>query len=146
MSKLILTTPPAEKAAWEIFEDDDEKLGLARGFVAEKRTMPAREHLQGFARSQGKSLPFSAVATTLKTFRTKLMDGIVNTNVKVCDAYNAESTGTLRAWSEKNDRWSIDFWTKDGKRFNFTSAKQPVIEVQKSLGLGLSPLESILIV
>merc|ERR1712226_352421 len=35
MNKIRMTAPPGDKAAWEIFEDDDEKLNLARGFIAE---------------------------------------------------------------------------------------------------------------
>jgi len=127
LSKLVLSHPP-DKAVWEIFEDDDEKLRLARSCMGEKKRLPTKEQLQAFARGQGKPLKYAEVAPLMKSFRSLVVGAAVDTNVLVEDQYATLTRGDLRAWSEQNEHWNLDVWPSLMKRFNFASDKQPVIE------------------
>jgi len=145
MAEIKLQSPPKDKAAWEIFVDEKdekntERLNMGRGFVAEKKVLPTKEHLQNYARSNGTPIPFSAVATTMQNFRKLLMDCAVGTEVCILDSSLTEYKGSMKAWAEKNERWQIDFWTADGQsRYNFTLAKQPKIEVSEAFAEWIKP-------
>mmetsp|Transcript_148349 Transcript_148349/g.413260 ORF Transcript_148349/g.413260 Transcript_148349/m.413260 type:complete len:1150 (+) Transcript_148349:72-3521(+) len=140
LARLLLTTPP-EKAVWEVFDFEDERSTLARAFMADNKRLPTKEQLQSFARSRGKPIPYSAVATVVKDFRGRLVGAAVNSQVTVCDTYGAEFPGCLRAWSEKNERWNLDVWKGGDTRYNFASDKQPIIEVSAEFATWLHPPE-----
>lgn len=141
MSKLELVASP-EKAVWEVFDDDNVQMMLVRGFIASKRRLPTKEQLQSFAREQGKQLPYSAVAPLVKEFRSKMLDSVVNLQVLVTDTYGVSTSGCMRAWMEKNDRWSLDVWPTGDMRFNFSADKQPIIEASEEFAAWLRPSET----
>lgn len=140
LSRLLLTNPP-DVAAWEVFENDDERASLIRGYLASSKRLPTKEQLQSFAKGRGKPIPYSAVAPLVKDFRAKLLGAAVNTQVTVYDAYGAPFEGSLRAWSEKNERWSLDVWLPNYTRFNFMADKQPIIEVSDEVAAWQQPPE-----
>ena len=53
LTKIELNEPPAEKAAWELFPQDDEKLSSLCLAVSEARQLPTRERFQAFAKGKG---------------------------------------------------------------------------------------------
>lgn len=143
MSRLLLKDAPAKPAS-EVF-GDDERLGLVRKHIAEKGMLPASQALQAWAKGQGTSIPYSAVKPLLEDFRTKLLNATIERQqqVSVQDMYGAEFSGSLRAWTERNGSWSLDVWPSGDRRFNFTSDKQPTIEVSGSFKDWLQlPVES----
>jgi len=138
LSRLMLSGLP-DKAMWEVFEDNDERAALIRGYVADAKRLPTKEQIQSFARGQGKPIPYSAVATVFKDFRAKLVGAAVGSQVVVYDVYGADFPGCLRAWAEKNERWSLDIWPAGDTRYNFTADKQPIIEVSEEFAAWLNP-------
>jgi len=128
LAKFILTSPP-DKAVWEVFDPENERSGIVQGHMAESKRLPTKEQLQSLARKQGKPIPYSAVATVFKDFRVCLVNAGLNGKIIAVDAYGVEHVGNMRAWSEKNERWSLDVWTDDNLRYSFNSVKQPIIEV-----------------
>jgi hypothetical protein len=128
LSRVVLQEAP-EAAVWEVFEDDNEQLKLAKELTAKSKRLPTKEQLQANAKAAGKPLKYSEVAPLISTFTKKLFDSAKHTQILVVDAYNAEETGTMREWSEKNQNWKLDVWPDDDRRFNYTLNKQPVIEV-----------------
>jgi len=144
ISRLVLTAPP-DAAAWEVFDEDDERTALVRSYLTASRRLPTKEQLQSFARGRGKSLPYSAVAPLTKSFRAKLLDAVLGCQVEAFDTYGAAFPGTLRAWSEKNEHWCLDVWQTEGDaacaRFNFVADKQPAIEVSQDVAAWQQPLD-----
>ena len=104
---------------------------MVRGYVADSKKLPTTSQIQSFAKNNGKSIAYSVVGPLLKTFRDSLLNAALQTEVTVADGSLVETQGTLRKWSEKNESWSLDIWTADLKRYNFTSSKQPSIEVSE---------------
>lgn len=141
LSKLTLTNFP-DKAVWEVFEDDDKHLRLARSFVHANKRLPTKEQLQNYGKSVGQPLAYSAVAPLIKDFRTKLMNSVVGHFVSVEDSYGVHLEGSLRTWSEKNERWTLDVWPSGDSRLNCTADKQPIIEVSPAFAQWIEPGET----
>lgn len=141
LSGLLLSTAP-DSAVWEVFDEEDERVLLVRGYVANSRRLPTKDQLQSYAKGRGKSLPYSAVAPLTKAFGTKLLNAMLYGQVTCTDAYGAAFEGTLRNWSEKNERWSLDVWQSDGTRFNFVADKQPTIETSQELATWLQVVDT----
>merc|ERR1719240_1633402 len=40
LARLTLVNPPADKKAWEVFEDDDDKMNIARTSTADSKRLP----------------------------------------------------------------------------------------------------------
>lgn len=131
MSRIVLTSAPS-RAVSEVFGEGDLRMGLVRKNIVEHKRLPTHQALQAWAKGQGEPLPYSAVAPLMKSVRAKVMDAAISQQVNVVDAYGAEMIGTLRAWCEKNESWSIDVWRSSDERFNFTADHQPIIEVSDS--------------
>jgi len=143
LSRCIFKEPP-ENPAWDgTFEDDDEKSNLARGVTSQQKRLPTKEQLQNAAKSAGKPLKFSEVAPLLKDFRAKLFNVAKSCGVEIFDAYNASYEGTLHAWSEKNENWTIDvFQEEENRLLRFSLNKQPVIEFDDAFVEWLKPNEA----
>jgi len=139
LAKLSLTNPPEDKAAYDVFDDDNEQITLARGCIAGTKRLPTNQQLQAFFKNAGKSLKFSDVAPLVKAFRAKLLDSAKNTKVTVGDAYGTDEVGMLRGWTEKNDRWNLDVWPAPDQRFDYAAAKQPIIEISDEYAAWLKP-------
>merc|ERR1719491_1048181 len=92
---------------------------LMRKNVASTKRFPTKEQLQSFAKKEGITLKFSEVAPLIAEFRTKLMDAFVEKKVTVSDPFNTATTGTLSAYSVKNDKWLMDIWPDENSRFFF---------------------------
>mmetsp|Transcript_56223 Transcript_56223/g.174366 ORF Transcript_56223/g.174366 Transcript_56223/m.174366 type:complete len:487 (+) Transcript_56223:2056-3516(+) len=140
LSRLVITHPP-EKPVYEVFDLEDDRATAARAFTAENKRLPTKEQLQSFARGRGKSIPYSAVASVQKDFRMKLLNAAVNSSVAVYDSYGADYEGSFRAWTEKNERWMLDVWQGSDSRYNFSSDKQPILEVSAEFAAWLNPPE-----
>eukprot|EP00419_Tripos_fusus_P029980 CAMPEP_0172726966 /NCGR_PEP_ID=MMETSP1074-20121228/91407_1 /TAXON_ID=2916 /ORGANISM="Ceratium fusus, Strain PA161109" /LENGTH=1140 /DNA_ID=CAMNT_0013554071 /DNA_START=72 /DNA_END=3494 /DNA_ORIENTATION=+ len=141
LSRLVMSNVP-DVPAWEVFDDDDHRTALIRSYVASSKRLPTREQLQSFARARGQPIPYSAVATVVKDFRSKLLGAAVNSHVACFDTYGAAFPGELRNWCEKNERWSIDVWqAQEMRRFNFISEKLPILEVSAEVAAWQQPSE-----
>eukprot|EP00413_Alexandrium_margalefii_P036355 CAMPEP_0204590370 /NCGR_PEP_ID=MMETSP0661-20131031/49746_1 /ASSEMBLY_ACC=CAM_ASM_000606 /TAXON_ID=109239 /ORGANISM="Alexandrium margalefi, Strain AMGDE01CS-322" /LENGTH=772 /DNA_ID=CAMNT_0051600393 /DNA_START=12 /DNA_END=2330 /DNA_ORIENTATION=- len=140
LARLVLTHAP-EKPVYEVFDLEDDRATAARAFTAENKRLPTKEQLQSFARGRGKSIPYSAVASVQKDFRMKLLNAAVNSSVAVYDSYGADYEGSFRAWTEKNERWMLDVWQGSDSRYNFSSDKQPILEVSAEFAAWLNPPE-----
>jgi len=138
LTKFVLSSPP-DKAVWEVFDPEDERSAILQGHIAESKRLPTKEQLQSIARSKGKPIPYSAVATVFKDFRVHLVNAGLSGKIAAHDAHLVEYVGNLRAWTEKNDRWTLDVWTDDNLRYNFSSDKQPIIEVSTDFAAWLKP-------
>jgi len=131
IGRLVLTKAPSE-AVWEIFDDDDEKLKLVRSFISDpdkNHRLPTRDQLQSFAKSKGQPLPYREVAPLVKEFGKKLLDSAKMTQVIVFDTFGKEFKGTLCDWKESNHSWKFEIRPDERRRFDFTSSKDPVVEV-----------------
>lgn len=140
LQKLSLTSPPST-AVWEVFEDDNVQFKVVRAFLGANKRMPSREQLQTFARGQGTSLAYSAVAPLVKDFQGRLLKAWVGLQVSCTDPYGTSSPGVLKNWTEKNDRWNLDVWPSEGVRFNFQSDKAPILEISEEVATWLKPRE-----
>eukprot|EP00929_Paragymnodinium_shiwhaense_P037631 TRINITY_DN20012_c0_g2_i1.p1 TRINITY_DN20012_c0_g2~~TRINITY_DN20012_c0_g2_i1.p1 ORF type:complete len:1125 (-),score=293.13 TRINITY_DN20012_c0_g2_i1:277-3651(-) len=130
LQKLRLDTPPG-RAAWEVFDDDDEKFWVTRNSTCSSGKVPTKEQLQAFAKTAGKPLKFSEVAPLLKEFKTKLLNSFLETPVMVTDIYGTEAEGVLSDWTETNEKWYLDVWPSEESRFAFRSDKAISIEVSE---------------
>jgi len=140
ISKVTLVNPPT-KARWEVWEDDDTKSKLVCAQTSEAKRLPTKEQVQAYAKSKGAPLKYSDVAPLAKGFRCKLLDAVVQTQVVVVDKYEKETKGTLRGWTEKNERFSFDVLIDSSTRFNCTATKQPIIEIGDDFAAWLKPGE-----
>jgi hypothetical protein len=138
LSRIILRKAP-DQAMWEIFDPENVQLTLAREFTAKKKMMPSKEQLQANAREAGKPLKYAEVAPLVVDFRKKLLDAVTHCQIAAYDDYETEEWGDMRGWTEKNDHWSLDVWTEDGRRLNFKSQKHPKIEVTAEFAAWLAP-------
>jgi len=138
LSRLLLSSSP-EKAVSEFFDDGDANLNIIRAYVASNKKLPTPEQLRSYAKSQSTPLKYSVVAPLIKDFREKIVSSTVKTDVTVADDYYVETVGNLRGWSQKNENWSLDVWPSATERFNFMSAKQPIIEVSDAFAEWLRP-------
>jgi len=118
--KLILEGEP-EKAAWEIFDDDNVGFKIMRKFMSEKRIAPTREQLQAFGRVNEVQLTYAQAAPLMVDFRKKLLQNMVGCTVTCMDEQQHSEKGSLRSWKEKNDRLTVEVQTEN--RFEFQSAK-----------------------
>jgi hypothetical protein len=137
LSRVILTNAPDKKLS-EVF-GQDERVALVRKHIFENKVLPKHEVMQAWAKAQGKPLPYSAVKPLLEDVRSRLLDAAKNQTVGVWDAYGAEFSGTMRAWSVDGANWLVDVWPSSSQRFHFTSDKQPTIEVAGSFREWLQP-------
>merc|ERR1712228_151629 len=137
-SRLVISKPPY-KAAGEAFDEDDERLSLARLLAAETGRLPTRQQLQTFVKSKGKTIPYSAAAALVKSLCSKLFNAIARTEVTAISPDQTEYTGRFNAWSEKSDRWRLDIWVGRGSRFDFVAGHQPVVEISGELKEWLLP-------
>lgn len=141
LAGILISVPPQGKAAWEVFANDCEKMTLVRGAMASTKTLPTNTQLQAHAKSAGTPLKFAEVAPIAKSFRAKLLNAVVNTQITLTDAYGAKSEGMLRAWTEKNESWHLDVFPAPNQRFDFESPKQPKIEISDEFAEWLKPQE-----
>jgi len=139
LAKLVLSNPPEDKAAFDVFEDDNEQLTIARKCIASSKRLPTNQQLQAFFKNEGKALKFAEVAPLVKAFRAKLLDSAKNTKVTVGDTYGTDTEGMFRAWTEKNDRWNLDIWPAPDQRFDYAAAKQPIIEISDEYAEWIKP-------
>jgi len=138
LSKLLLPEPP-EQPAYEVFEDDNTKYNLIRRAVAETRRLPTKEQLQIFAKKEGLPLKFSEVAPLIANFRKKLLDAFVEKKVTIVSGHTDSYTGTLSAWSVKNEKWLLDVWPASDRRYHFRAdVRQPSLEVSSSVAKWLA--------
>jgi len=141
LSRLVVSNVP-DVPVWEVFNDEDERTSLIRSYVAASKRLPTREQLQSFARARGQPIPYSAVATVVKDFRSRLLSAAINSHVACFDTYATAFPGCLRNWCEKNERWSIDIWqAEEMRRFNFVSEKLPILEVSAEVAAWQQPSE-----
>mmetsp|Transcript_38102 Transcript_38102/g.118464 ORF Transcript_38102/g.118464 Transcript_38102/m.118464 type:complete len:669 (+) Transcript_38102:65-2071(+) len=129
LSAVRLAAAPAKPAS-EIFSEDAEMMGIVRGYCAEKGQLPTNEQLQAFAKSQGKSIPFSKVAPVMKAFSTKLLDAAVGLKISLADAYGSESMGEFREWKENKGAWTFVAKLDEGSLTPYATKKQPPIRIQ----------------
>jgi len=133
LGKVLLEIPP-DAAAYDIYEDDNEKITLLRKTLAANKKMPTKEQLQGYAKKEGIALKFAEVAPLLVEFRQKLLDAFVEKKIKVCDPFGTETEGTLSAWTVKNEKWLLDMWPDAQNRFYFKAeSKPPSLEVSDAV-------------
>jgi len=118
--KLTLEGEP-EKAAWEIWDDDNQSFIMMRRFMSERKIAPTREQLQAFARVHEVKLSYAEVAPLMIEFRKKLLDNMVGVVVTCMDEQQHTEKGALRSWKEKNDRLQCEVQAEG--RFVFTSVK-----------------------
>jgi len=141
LARVKLEIKPPTKAAWEIFDDDNGEVALVRLFIADRKAMPTKDQLQKFTSSQyNKALKYKVIAPLIRDCRQKLLDAFVNREVTLLENASPFS-GSLRSWTEKNDRFSFDLWTKGGGRFNFTTQAQLIIDVSDELADWIRPEE-----
>eukprot|EP00811_Abedinium_folium_P036388 NODE_90_length_3745_cov_5.849917.p1 GENE.NODE_90_length_3745_cov_5.849917~~NODE_90_length_3745_cov_5.849917.p1 ORF type:complete len:712 (-),score=142.63 NODE_90_length_3745_cov_5.849917:536-2671(-) len=132
---LMLSNVP-EESSWELFDDADARVTVLRNFIADQCKMPTNQQLQIASKAAGLSLKFSEFAPLIKDFRSKLLSTSLNHVIECADAYGSRYPGTLRAWTEKNDKWNIDFWpsnTERAERWNFTSNRAISFEITRLL-------------
>jgi len=140
LARVRLEVPPPTKAAWEVFDDDNGEVALVRLFIAERRALPTKDQLGKFTPQYGKKLAYKVIAPLIKQARQTLFDAFVNREVTLLEN-NTPFIGTLRAWVEKNERFSFDLWTKDGKRWDFTTQSQLNVDVSEELAAWIRPEE-----
>jgi len=128
-----------EDGSWEVFDNENENLNVVRNYVEEHQKLPTNQQLQTAAKAAGISLKYNQIAPLIKEFRTKLLNTSVNQQVELTDAYGTQSIGTLRSWTEKNEKWSLDFWPSPQEHNNFTSAQSPIFEVSAEIAAWLKP-------
>lgn len=160
LNSIVVVSPPQEKTSSDTFcVRGDEAVHTCAGdpvvkqqaacmaslkaivcdHVAQTRRLPTKELLQALARRSGQSLTYALAAQCVNEFRARLLDVAVGLQVQVTDANLAEFTGVLKAWSEKNHRWSFDVWPAADRRLNFASERQPAIEVSEEFAAWLRP-------
>lgn len=128
LGQLMLRGNP-DVPAWSAEQDCAR---VVRGYVLQNMKLPTTPQLQSYAKSTGTAtVSYSTAAPLLKECRCRMLDAAVCVEVVVTDVFGKESLGTLRSWSEVNDRWTLDIWAEDGKRYAFRSDKEPSISVSE---------------
>eukprot|EP00930_Biecheleria_cincta_P060550 TRINITY_DN46197_c0_g1_i1.p1 TRINITY_DN46197_c0_g1~~TRINITY_DN46197_c0_g1_i1.p1 ORF type:complete len:947 (+),score=202.88 TRINITY_DN46197_c0_g1_i1:35-2842(+) len=133
LRRLVLQSPPATSAS-EVFQEDADasRKKVVRSFVAQHLKLPTTSQLQAFAKSNGTPLKYSEVAPVLKDFRTWILNAAKDTEVTVADAFEVDTTGKMKAWSESNGNWSLDIWTAGKKRYAYKANSEPALLVSEA--------------
>eukprot|EP00405_Crypthecodinium_cohnii_P009435 CAMPEP_0206438026 /NCGR_PEP_ID=MMETSP0324_2-20121206/11376_1 /ASSEMBLY_ACC=CAM_ASM_000836 /TAXON_ID=2866 /ORGANISM="Crypthecodinium cohnii, Strain Seligo" /LENGTH=1006 /DNA_ID=CAMNT_0053905389 /DNA_START=57 /DNA_END=3077 /DNA_ORIENTATION=+ len=137
LNSITIVKVPSSSAA-DLFKSGDEKLSTARLFTCEKKRLPMKDQLQLFAKNRGQPLKYSEVAPLVRSLRKILLDGVVGLQIIAVDSTNKKTEGVLKAWSEKNDRWSVDV-ESEGQLIRYSSPKDPVLEVSLEVAEWLAP-------
>merc|ERR1719343_210449 len=136
LAKLFIDKPP-DQAVWEVFEDDDMPLSIARSFISQKNKLPKSDQLQKFAQKQGTPLQYKQIAPLIMDVRKRILTSLINSQV-YCFEGTAQFLGTLAGYTEKNSRYAFELLTKSGKiQFNATS--DPTIEVSVNFAQWILP-------
>jgi hypothetical protein len=103
-------------------------------YVARYQKLPSFTQLQNYVRNAGAKPPLHREAMPmLKECRGKLLDAALLGNVAVTDAFGTVVEGVLRSWSERNDAWTCEVCTEDGRRYGFQSRHaEPAMAVSES--------------
>lgn len=136
---MYLKQPP-DVAPWEIFDEDDSCVHYIRTYVGQHAQVPSKDKLQKFCKANGINLQYKVIAKVIVQFRKILISAYANREVELIENVTP-FVGVLRGWDEKNDRFSFDLWTREGKRFNFMSSGQPCIQVSEYVAKWLAPEE-----
>mmetsp|Transcript_17402 Transcript_17402/g.41247 ORF Transcript_17402/g.41247 Transcript_17402/m.41247 type:complete len:937 (-) Transcript_17402:65-2875(-) len=132
LSRLVLLTPP-QKPLSEMSGSQEPSQRAVQGFVAAHRKFPTPTQLQAYGKSNGMPLKYSELSPALQEFLASVLDAARGTEVTVADAFEVDTSGTMKSWSIKNSNWSLDIWTSD-KRFLYKSpaGKQPSVTISES--------------
>lgn len=122
-----------EKAVWEVLDDDNAKINLARKYTCSRRQLPNRQHLQAWAKSQGEPLKYSEVAPLVKQFNAMFTDAMLGMPIKCQDNVNKTYEGILVAWSERNFRYHFDVKSRTERWAFETEHKPPNFEISEDL-------------
>jgi len=122
LAKLVLSNPPEDKAAFDVFEDDNEQLTIARKCIASSKRLPTNQQLQAFFKNEGKALKFAEFAPLVKAFRSKLLDSAKNTKVTLATL----TAPTRRACSAHGQRKMIGGTLTSGQRLTSASTMRPL--------------------
>lgn len=128
-----------EDGSWEVFDNENQNMNVVRNYVAEHKSLPTNQQLQSAAKANGISLKYNEVAPLIKDFRTKLLNTSTTQKIELTDTYGKLVIGTLRSWTEKNNKWSLDFWPTPNEHNNFTAAKAPKFGVSAEVASWLKP-------
>lgn len=105
--------------------------------VSEHCTIPSSRQLQSADEVAGSPLKYKEVAPLIKDLRTNLLNTSVSQKVELIDIFSLLKIGTLQSWTEKNDNWSMDFWSSPEKHHNFTTARTRSVEVSTKVAAWL---------
>lgn len=131
LRRVMLTTPPSNDQA--LPQDGPQR--VVQGFVVAHRKFPTASQLQNYAKG---ALKYSESAPALRDYRAAVLNMAKGTQVTVADAFEVDVTGTMKAWSIENDKWTLDIWVEE-KRFSYksTAGKEVALSVSDNFAAWL---------
>lgn len=126
---IVLNDPPTDKASFEVFPAEDEKLTKIREFLSEQKVVPNSTILQNHMKKVNCSLKFSEVGPVLKDIRTKLLDSGKGKEVCCTDSTGKDTVGVLKGYEGANKNWKLDVMAGTAKRFSFETTNDPEIRL-----------------
>jgi len=128
-----------EDGSWEVFDNENQSMNTVRNYVSSHRNLPTNQQLQSAAKAAGISLKYNEVVPLIKDFRAKLLNTSTTQKIELTDTYGTLKIGTLRSWTEKNEKWALDFWPNPNEHNNFTASKAPKFQVSEEVAAWLKP-------
>merc|ERR1712232_709332 len=130
----VLASASTSAGASEAEEEDVAEAPVARtsgsqpsrdvihDYVVRYERLPSFTQLQTYLRNAGATPPTHKEAMPiLKDCRGRLLDAAVLSNVGVTDVFGTVTSGVLRSWTERNDVWTLEVASDDGRRYAFQS-------------------------
>merc|ERR1712232_442845 len=130
----VLASASTSAGASEAEEEDMAEAPVARtsgsqpsrdvihDYVVRYERLPSFTQLQTYLRNAGATPPTHKEAMPiLKDCRGRLLDAAVLSNVGVTDVFGTVTSGVLRSWTERNDVWTVEVGSDDGRRYAFQS-------------------------
>lgn len=124
LSQLSLQASPAAPAT-DFFSDSSPQHGVLRAYMAQNLQLPTTVQLQHYAKNTGTSMSYTAAVPLIRQCRSWLLDNALASEVLVVDAFGKSLTGTLQAWHESNERWTVNLCAEEGGRLTFKADREP---------------------
>jgi GNAT superfamily N-acetyltransferase len=126
LSQMSLQASPAASVT-DFYSDGSAHHGLLRAYMAQNLQLPTTVQLQHYAKNTGTPMSYTVAAPLIRQCRSWLLDSAVATEVSIVDAFGKSTSGTLQAWHESNERWTVNLCVEEGGRMTFKADREPSV-------------------
>lgn len=111
----------------DFFSENSSHHGLLRAYMAQNLQLPTTSQLQHYAKNSGAPMPYTMAAPLIRQCRSWLLDSALTSEVLIVDAFGMSTMGTLSAWHESGEHWTVDLSAEAGGRLTFKADKEPSV-------------------